>query len=120
MLAGSVAKRVSVKHFVYSRKVATVKADMGNEAEALIFVTWNGDRSTWQIECLKEVLRTVPVRLPMILMASCAPNDFLRVRDLLGSEDHILGRAKGRRVVYMANFEFTSDAFETAVGLMLG
>ncbi len=95
-------------------------------ASSVLFVTRNADRSTWQLDRLREVLRRVgkkegppqPPRCRVVVLASCGPYDLL-----LGGAAPGFGEEEGLgldEVGYVASFEFTPDALDAAAAVIFG
>ncbi|KII83856.1 glycoside hydrolase family 3 protein [Plicaturopsis crispa FD-325 SS-3] len=106
--ADSVARRALREHIVYS-SATTVTAELKlsiESASAVIFTTRNADRSTWQIDFLRAVLGALPPSTPRVLLASCAPYDFLNAPDIDSP--------------YLVSFEFTAPALEAAAAVIFG
>ncbi|KZT55252.1 glycoside hydrolase family 3 protein [Calocera cornea HHB12733] len=75
---------------------------------SVIFCTRNADRSPWQIEQLRSLFAALGTASPrIVVLATCAPYDLLGV---IGFED----------ITYMATFEFTVPALETAARVLFG
>ncbi|KAH7924446.1 glycoside hydrolase family 3 protein [Leucogyrophana mollusca] len=110
--AESVARRRSCQHVVYSRltsssgdvlpEVVTVLPTVA----AIIFVTRNADRSTWQLDYLEKLREHLVPATPVIVLASCAPYDLMNVTGIPGA--------------YLASFEYTPAALEAAAAVIFG
>ncbi|KAI9461991.1 glycoside hydrolase family 3 protein [Lactarius psammicola] len=113
--AESVSKRVNGAsvHIVYSPEepLGAELEDAIEHATSVLFVTRNADRSTWQLDRLREVLRLRKESRRVVVLASCAPYDLLAApADIEGLRD----------VGYVASFEFTVGALEAAVAVIFG
>ncbi|KAH7911793.1 glycoside hydrolase family 3 protein [Hygrophoropsis aurantiaca] len=109
--AASVARRHPSHHAVYSRIAPTSDitpeiVDILPTAAAIIFVTRNADRSTWQLDYLGKLRGRLAKTTPIIVLASCAPYDLMNVYDVPGA--------------YLATFEYTPAALETAAAVIFG
>ncbi|THH16289.1 hypothetical protein EW146_g4327 [Bondarzewia mesenterica] len=85
-----------------------------HQANAVVFVTRNADRSVWQRQFLAQVLRARTKQgMPenVVVLASCAPYDLIDV----GDEGALL-----RGVGYVASFEFTVPALTAAARVIFG
>ena len=105
-----------VVHIVYAggEPLSAAQADDVREADAVVFVTRNADRSVWQRKHLTDVLiirrkQSKPERV--VVLASCAPYDLMDMRD----EDGLLSG-----LGYVASFEFTVNALSAAAGVIFG
>ncbi|KZP01871.1 glycoside hydrolase family 3 protein [Calocera viscosa TUFC12733] len=75
---------------------------------SIVFCTRNADRSTWQIDELRSLFAALGTASPrIVIIATCAPYDLLGVT---GLED----------LTYVATFEFTVAALETAAKVLFG
>ncbi|KAH9177917.1 glycoside hydrolase [Lactarius sanguifluus] len=111
-LAESVSKRVdgASVHVVYSPDEPLGGAEL-EDAASVLFVTRNADRSTWQLDRLREVLRLGRESRRVVVLASYAPYDLLAApRDMEGLGD----------VGYVASFEFTAGALDAAIAVIFG
>ncbi|KAF7356842.1 Glycoside hydrolase family 3 protein [Mycena venus] len=96
--AESIGKRAPCAHTVYEPKGdLTVSAD----CSAVIFTLRNADRLPWQLEALQRL--AVSVRVPIIVVGSCAPYDAASVTQ-----------------PYVACFEYTAAALEGAARFIFG
>ena len=115
-LADAVSRRVggASVHAVFSQ-VKPLGAELQDaivRAAFVLFVTRNADRSTWQLDQLREVLQLRKVSRGVVVLASRAPYDLLEV-----PTDMVEGL---RDVGYVACFEFTVGALEAAVKVIFG
>ncbi|KAH9008604.1 glycoside hydrolase [Lactarius deliciosus] len=111
-LAESVSRRVggASVHVVYSPDEPLGGAEL-DDAASVLFVTRNADRSTWQLDRLREVLRLRRELRRVVVLASYTPYDLLAApRDIEGLCD----------VGYVASFEFTAGALDAAVAVIFG
>ncbi|KAH8979520.1 glycoside hydrolase family 3 protein [Lactarius deliciosus] len=111
-LAESVSRRVdgASVHVVYSpdEPLGGVELD---DAASVLFVTRNADRSTWQLDRLREVLRLGRESRRVVVLASYTPYDLLAAPpDIEGLGD----------VGYVASFEFTAGALDAAAAVIFG
>jgi beta-N-acetylhexosaminidase len=129
---------LTVLHDVYSspEEEPILGAEVGvaidrGAASSVLFVTRNADRSTWQLDRLREVLRRVgkkegppqpqpqpPSRCRVVVLASCGPYDLL-----LGGTGPGFGEEEGLgldEVGYVASFEFTPEALDAAAAVIFG
>ncbi|KAH7882140.1 glycoside hydrolase family 3 protein [Phlebopus sp. FC_14] len=108
--ASVAARRKGSQHFVYSRLPGGVPPDVVSAlstAAAVIFVTRNADRSSWQLDYLRKLkIHTMQTALPVIIVASCAPYDLMEAPDILDP--------------YIASFEYTPAALEAAASVVFG
>jgi len=104
-LARSLEARVKVRHIVFGAH-DTIPGDILDGAGAVLFVMRNADLKLWQLDYL-ERLDLDGIRVPVILMSSCGPYD------LAGGKYDGLGG-------YIVTYEFTAEAFESAVKVMFG
>jgi beta-N-acetylhexosaminidase len=104
-LARSLEARVKVKHIVFGAQ-DSIPGDILGGAGAVLFVMRNADLKLWQLDYL-ERLHLDEARVPVILMSSCGPYD------LAGGRYDGLGG-------YIVTYEFTAEAFESAVKVMFG
>lgn len=115
-LAESVSRRVdgTSLHVVYSPEVplGAELQDAIERATSVLFVTRNADRSTWQLDRLREVLRLRKESRRVVVLASCAPYDLLAA-----AAPEIEGL---RDVGYVASFEFTVGALDAAAAVIFG
>ncbi|KAH9061951.1 glycoside hydrolase [Lactarius vividus] len=114
-LAESVRKRVdgASVHVVYSpdEPLGAGLEDAIEHATSVLFVTRNADRSTWQLDRLREVLRLRKESRRVVVLASYAPYDLLTAPlDIEGLRD----------VGYVASFEFTAGALDAAAAVIFG
>ncbi|KAI0063301.1 glycoside hydrolase [Artomyces pyxidatus] len=77
-------------------------------ASAIVFATRNADRSSWQLDYLRKVLRVRKDNV--VVLGSCAPYDLLA----LGKDDEL------RSVTYVVSFEFTATALTAAAAVIFG
>ncbi|KAH9003623.1 glycoside hydrolase [Lactarius hatsudake] len=108
-LAESVSRRVggASVHVVYSPDEPLGCAEL-QDAASVLFVTRNADRSTWQLDRLREVLRE---SRRVVVLASYTPYDLLAAPpDMEGLRD----------VGYVASFEFTAGALDAAAAVIFG
>ena len=115
-LADAVSRRVggASVHAVFSQ-VKPLGAELQDaivRAAFVLFVTRNADRSTWQLDQLREVLQLRKVSRGVVVLASRAPYDLLEV-----PTEMVEGL---RDVGYVACFEFTVGALEAAVKVVFG
>ena len=104
-LARSLEARVKVKHIVFGAQ-ESIPGDVLDGAGSVLFVMRNADLRLWQLDYL-ERLHLDETRIPVILMSSCGPYDLAgRKYDGLGG--------------YILTYEFTEEAFESAVKVMFG
>jgi beta-N-acetylhexosaminidase len=112
-LAEAVSRHVggASVHAVYSpeESLGAELRDAIERATSVLVVTCNADRSAWQLDRLREVLRLRKSRR-VVVLASCAPYDLLGETDIEGLCD----------VGYVASFEFTVGALEAAVEVVFG
>jgi beta-N-acetylhexosaminidase len=116
-LVESVSRRVgggdeSVVPAVYSPVKQIVGAELQNSivrATSVIFVTRNTDRSPWQLDQLREVIRLRKDSRRVVVLATCGPYDLLTA-DIEGLRD----------VAYVASFEYTVGALDAAVAVIFG
>jgi beta-N-acetylhexosaminidase len=112
-LAEIVSKRVNGAsvHVVYSPEepLGAEIYDAIGHATSVIFVTRNADRSTWQLDRLREVLQLRKESRRVVVLASYAPYDLLAA-PLEGL----------REVGYVASFEFTVGALDAAAAVIFG
>ncbi|KAH8977419.1 glycoside hydrolase family 3 protein [Lactarius akahatsu] len=108
-LAESVRKRVdgASVHVVYAPDEPLGGAEL-QDAASVLFVTRNADRSTWQLDRLRAVLR---LGKRVVVLASYAPYD------LLAAPPDIEGLCD---VGYVASFEFTAGALDAAAAVIFG
>ena len=104
-LARSLEARIKVKHIVFGAH-DSIPGDIWGGASAVLFVMRNADLKLWQLDYL-ERLHLDEAQVPVILMSSCGPYD------LAGGKYDGLGR-------YILTYEFTAEAFESAVKVMFG
>jgi len=110
--ADYVGSKTSTQHVVYGPN-QTIESNLDAilplaSGTSVIFCTRNADRSTWQIDQLRTLFAAVGTASPRIaVLATCAPYDLLSVT---GMED----------LTYMATFEFTVPALETAARVLFG
>ncbi|KAI0270756.1 glycoside hydrolase family 3 protein [Gloeopeniophorella convolvens] len=99
-------------HAVYSpgEPLSAELRDALGHADAVVFVTRNADRSTWQLDGLREVLRLRKDAKRLVVLATCAPYDLLAASELEGL----------RGVGYVASFEFTAKALDAAAAVIFG
>ena len=113
-LAESVSNRVNGAsvHVVYSPEPLGAEIqDAIEHATSVLFVTRNADRSTWQLDRLREVLQLRGESRKVVVLASYAPYDLLAAPlDIEGLGD----------VGYVASFEFTADALDAAAAVIFG
>ncbi|EPQ56064.1 hypothetical protein GLOTRDRAFT_149064 [Gloeophyllum trabeum ATCC 11539] len=102
--ARSVSDRVRADHIVYGP--STELPEGLKAASGIIFATRNAHTSVWQLEYLRRV-RTAYSSLPMVLVTTCAPYDFMDARDL-------------RSLPVLATFEFTVPALQAATEVIFG
>jgi len=105
--AESVSKRVSgnSKHVVYGPDDNVLPEHIIN-ARAIIFATRNGDRSTWQMDYLQNILKISGDR-PVVTLATLTPYE-------------VLNPISGSKVAYLCSFEYTSLALEAAADVIFG
>ncbi|KIJ43009.1 glycoside hydrolase family 3 protein [Sphaerobolus stellatus SS14] len=106
--ADSISKRVSgrSKSIVYGPKDSVPSEDIHN-ANSIIFATRNGDKSTWQMDYLKQVLDITEGK-PVVILATLTPYEVLTP---------ITGHSKA---AYMCSFEYTALALETSAATIFG
>ena len=114
-LAENVSRRVDGKsvHLVYfpGGPLGAETQDAVVRATAVLFVTRNADRSTWQLDKLREVLKLRKESRRVVVLASCAPYDLLAPpADIEGLRD----------VGYVASFETTVGALDAAAAVIFG
>ncbi|KAI9432702.1 glycoside hydrolase family 3 protein [Lactarius indigo] len=114
-LAENVRKRVNgaSEHVVYApdEPFGAELEDTIEHATSVLFVTRNADRSTWQLDKLRKVLRLRKELRRVVVLASCAPYDLLAApADIEGLRD----------VGYVASFEFTVGALDAAAAVIFG
>ncbi|KAF9238382.1 glycoside hydrolase family 3 protein [Melanogaster broomeanus] len=107
------ARRSGSQHFVYSRHAspddditAQLSGSHGIRPAGIIFVTRNADRSTWQIDYLRNLKKHIPNGTPVTLLASCAPYDLMNAPDI--------------EYPCIASFEYTPAALEAAAAVVFG
>lgn len=98
--------RGTVEHIIYGPNDLPL-LDYGG-ANAVIFVTRNAFRARWQWSMLKKVVEGVGDRIPVVVIASCDPYDFLLIDDDLSRN----------RVAFLSTHEFTAEAFVGASALI--
>ncbi|KAF8869715.1 glycoside hydrolase superfamily [Gymnopilus junonius] len=114
-LARAVEERqVKVKHHVYAAgdSESEVAGTLGS-AGAILFVLRNADQKRWQLEYLGRLRALVlqeRITAPVVLVSSCGPYD------LSGLEGEKYRDWTG----YVATYEFTREALEGAVKVVLG
>lgn len=104
--ARSLEARVKVKHIVFGAQ-DSVPRDILDGAGAILFVMRNADLKIWQLEYLERLHLDAAGRVPVILISNCGPYD------LAGGKYGSLG-------VHIVTYEFTAEAFESAVKVMFG
>jgi beta-N-acetylhexosaminidase len=125
--AAGINKRVNGAslHGVYSPE-ESVGAEIGDAIDrgavsSILFVTRNADRSAWQLDRLREVLRRLGKgtedgrssslrKVTVVVLASCGPYDLLREGKGTGLDE----------VAYLVSFEFTPDALDAAAAVIFG
>jgi len=125
--AAGISKRVNGAslHGVYSPE-EPVGTEIGDAMDrgavsSVLFVTRNADRSAWQLDRLREVLRrlgkgnedgpsSLRRKVTVVVLASCGPYDLLREGKGTGLDE----------VAYLVSFEFTPDALDAAAAVIFG
>lgn len=95
----------SAQHAVYT-DLLEVDAEKLRVYDSIVFATRNADRATWQTSLLRKVIRLAP-DVKLVVVATCGPYD------LMGVELDIPH-------AYIATFEFTKEAMDTAAGVIFG
>ena len=88
------------------------------EASSVLFVTRNADRSTWQLDLLREVLRLAKKEVVVVVLASCGPYDLLSVPASATSDEASFEGLN--KVGYVASFEMTANALHAAAAVIFG
>ncbi|KAJ7090595.1 glycoside hydrolase family 3 protein [Mycena crocata] len=96
--AESISKRAPCAHTVYERDI---ELNVSADCTAAIFTLRNADRSSWQLDSLERLTKSVQV--PIIVVGSCAPYEAASVKQ-----------------PYVACFEYTPDALEGATRFIFG
>ncbi|KAF8627587.1 hypothetical protein AX17_006160 [Amanita inopinata Kibby_2008] len=105
-LAPAVGQWTDVRHIVYVPSDVTLDLGYAEELGAIIFVLRNADKALWQRTALNQVLRQRKKNIPLVLISSCGPYDFV---GQTVEED---------LVAYIQTFEFTAAALEAATEMM--
>ncbi|KAF8990263.1 glycoside hydrolase [Cyathus striatus] len=111
-LGQSLGQRSKYRHIVYAENDRPEK--WIGEMDAVVFVTRNADRATWQKQYLANVLAILRqedknLAKPVVIIASCGPYDLVCSKEL-----DLSGTA------YIATFEYTAPALEIATGIIFG
>ncbi|EIN05844.1 glycoside hydrolase [Punctularia strigosozonata HHB-11173 SS5] len=99
-----------IQHVVYTPQSADAEfPDLGG-AKSVVFALRNADRSAWQLDMLRRVVDAArAAQAKLVLVSTCTPYDLLDV-EIPGV----------REAAYLATFEFTKPALETAANVIFG
>jgi len=76
-------------------------------AKYAVFATRNADRSAWQLEALLAIAQAKGAETELVVISTCAPYDLLNAKLVFP-------------FAYLATFEFTPPALETAARVIFG
>ena len=89
------------------------------EASSVLFVKRNAIGSTWQLDRLREVLRSAK-EVTVVELASCGPYDLLAVPASASATRDEASFERLDKVGYVASFEMTADALHAAAAVIFG
>lgn len=98
----------TVEHIIYGPD--DLSSSDTRRADAVIFVTRNAFRAQWQWAVLKKTVQRVGDQVPVVVISSCDPYDFLLIDEELAKN----------RIAFVAAHEFTAEGFAGASALVFG
>jgi len=106
----SISARTQNMHHVVYAKDLTVTEELAKRlsvARYIVFATRNADRSAWQLRALSAIAEAKNADTEVIIISTCAPYDLLNAK-------------LDFPFTYLATFEFTRPALETATRVIFG
>ena len=103
------ARTQNMYHVVYTKgfTVAEEPGDRLSAAKYIVFVTRNADQGAWQLQVLSTIVHVKNADTKVIIISTCAPYDLLNAK-------------LDFPFAYLATFEFTRPALETATKVIFG
>jgi len=108
--SSSISARTRDMHHVVYGKNFTITEELGKHlsvAKSIVFATRNADRSAWQLRVLSAIAEVKNADTEVIIISTCAPYDLLNAK-------------LDFPFAYLATFEFTRPALETATRMIFG